>query len=65
MSETADPFLQVDSRGAIVIARMNRPETRNARTEPGHMQEFVDLCAALRRDRDAKVLVLTGNGSAF
>lgn len=61
----ANPFLIVERQGSVVIARMNRPETRNALTEPQHMQEFVDLCALLRRDREAKVLVLTGNGSAF
>jgi enoyl-CoA hydratase/carnithine racemase len=65
MTEATTPFLLVERHGAVVIARMNRPETRNALTEPHHMQEFVDLCAGLRRDRDAKVLVLTGNGSAF
>lgn len=65
MSTVATPFLIVERRGPVVIARMNRPETRNALTDPAHMQEFVDLCAGLRRDREAKVLVLTGNGSAF
>ena len=61
----ADPFLLIERRGGVVVARMNRPATRNALSEPQQMQEFVDLCAALRRDRDAKVLVLTGNGPAF
>ncbi len=60
-----DPFLLIERRGGVVVARMNRPATRNALSEPQQMQEFVDLCAALRRDRDAKVLVLTGNGPAF
>jgi enoyl-CoA hydratase/carnithine racemase len=62
---STNPFLVIERQGSVVIARMNRPETRNALTEPTHMQEFVDLCARLRRDREAKVLVLTGNGSAF
>lgn len=65
MSTVATPFLIVERRGPVVVARMNRPEMRNALTDPAHMQEFVDLCAGLRRDREAKVLVLTGNGSAF
>lgn len=65
MTDATTPFLHIERRGAVVIARLNRPETRNALTEPAQMEEFVDLCAALRRDRDAKVLVLTGNGSAF
>lgn len=58
-------FLIVERHGPIVFLRMNRPETRNALTEPQQMQEFVDVCAELRRDRDAKVVVLTGNGPAF
>ena len=61
----ANPFLLVERKAAVVIVRMNRPETRNALTEPQQMQEFVDLCAELRRDREAKVVVLTGNGPAF
>jgi enoyl-CoA hydratase/carnithine racemase len=59
------PFLLVERSGAIITVRMNRPETRNALSEPQQMQEFVDVCAELRRDRNAKVVVLTGNGPAF
>lgn len=64
MSDIA-PFLLVERQGPVVVARMNSPATRNALTEPRQMQEFVDLCAQLRRDPQAKVLVLTGNGPAF
>jgi|TARA_R110001583_G_scaffold187287_1_gene348449 enoyl-CoA hydratase/carnithine racemase len=59
------PFLQLERENHIIIARMNRPESRNALTSPEYIQEFVDLCAEIRRDRSIKVLVLTGNGSAF
>jgi enoyl-CoA hydratase/carnithine racemase len=62
---SSSPFLLVEREGAVVTARMNRPDTRNALTEPQQMQEIVDLCAELRRDRSAKVLVLTGSGPAF
>jgi len=58
-------FLQIESDGGIVTVRMNHPETRNALTSPEQIQEFVDLCAQLRSDRTARVMVLTGNGSAF
>ena len=44
---------------------MDSPETRNALSEPAQMQEFVDLCAAVKADRSVKVVVLTGNGPAF
>lgn len=59
------PFLQIEREGGIVTVRMNHPDTRNALTTPEQIQEFVDLCAELRRDRSVRVMVLTGNGSAF
>ena len=59
------PFLIIERDGAVVTARMNRPQTRNALTEPAQMEEIVDLCQTLRRDGSAKVLVLTGVGTSF
>lgn len=59
------PFLQIEREGGIVTVRMNHPETRNALTTPEQIQEFVDLCADIRRDKSVRVMVLTGNGSAF
>jgi len=50
---------------AILTVRMDSPETRNAPTDPSQMQEFVDLCAMVRADRSIKVVILTGNGTAF
>ena len=61
----AAPFLVTERDGAVLTVRMNRPDTRNALSEPGQMAEFVDLCSALRRDLSVKVVILTGNGSAF
>lgn len=58
-------FLQIEREGGIVTVRMNHPETRNALTTPEQIQEFVDLCADIRRDKSVRVMVLTGNGSAF
>lgn len=60
-----NPFLLIEREGAVVTARMNRPETRNALTEPAQMQEFEELCRSIRNDRSVKALVLTGVGSAF
>ncbi|PHR83379.1 MAG: enoyl-CoA hydratase [Colwellia sp.] len=59
------PFLIIEREGAVITARMDRPETRNALTEPQYIQEFVDLCSVIRLDTTIKVLILTGNGSAF
>ena len=58
-------FLSVEREDGVVTVRMNRPETRNALTDPAQMQEFADLCSDLRRDPSAKVMILTGAGSAF
>lgn len=60
-----NPFLLIEREGEVVTARLNRPETRNALTEPAHMQEIEALCSSIRTDRRVKVLVLTGEGSAF
>jgi len=59
------PFLILEREGAILIVRMDSPETRNALSTPSQMQEFVDLCAKVRADGSIKVVVLTGNGPAF
>ena len=59
------PFLQIERACGIVTVRMNHPDTRNALTTREQIQEFVDLCAELRRDMSVRVMVLTGNGSAF
>ncbi|MBS0349203.1 MAG: crotonase/enoyl-CoA hydratase family protein [Proteobacteria bacterium] len=59
------PFLIVEREDAILTVRMDSPETRNALSEPAQMQEFVDLCSAVKADRSVKVVVLTGNGPAF
>lgn len=58
-------FLKQERAGAVLIVTMDSPETRNALSLPSQMQEFVDLCAQMRRDHSIKVLVLTGNGPAF
>jgi enoyl-CoA hydratase/carnithine racemase len=60
-----NPFLLVERDGAILTVRMNRPETRNALSEPGQMKEIVDLCAQLRLDRSVKVVILTGVDNSF
>jgi enoyl-CoA hydratase/carnithine racemase len=59
------PFLAIERDGAILTVRMDSPATRNALSTPSQMQEFVDLCTAVRLDRGVKVVVLTGNGPAF
>jgi len=60
-----NPFLLTEQDGAVLTVRMNRPDTRNALSEPHQMQEFVDLCTRVKRDTTVKVIILTGAGSAF
>lgn len=60
-----NPFLITERDDAVLTVRMSRPETRNALSDPQQMQEFVDLCAQIRRDKSIKVVILTGVGSAF
>jgi enoyl-CoA hydratase/carnithine racemase len=58
-------FLSMEREGDVVTVRMNRPESRNALTDPEQMQEFADLCNDLRRDTSVKAMILTGSGNAF
>jgi enoyl-CoA hydratase/carnithine racemase len=60
-----NPFLSTEREGDIVTVRMNRPDTRNALTDPAQMQEFSDICFQLRHDASVKAVILTGAGSAF
>ena len=58
-------FLQVEREGAIAIVTMNRPQTRNALSDPDAIEALLALCEAVNRDLSVRVLVLTGAGPAF
>ncbi|MFU1939606.1 crotonase/enoyl-CoA hydratase family protein [Bordetella hinzii] len=58
-------FLQIEREGGIVTATMNQPETRNALTGNTAVDEFVALCADIRRDAGVKVLIITAAGPIF
>jgi enoyl-CoA hydratase/carnithine racemase len=58
-------YLLTDREGDVVTVHMNRPESRNALTDPEQMQEFTDLCGDLRRDLTVNAMILTGAGKAF
>ncbi len=58
-------FLQIERDGGIVTATMNQPETRNALTGNTAVEEFVALCADIRRDATVKVLIITAAGPIF
>lgn len=57
-------FLIIDRNGAVVTARLNRPDTRNALTEPTHMQEIEALCRSIRVNRSGSRQRLPGQARA-
>ena len=58
-------FLKIERAGAVVTVTMDRPEDRNAITDPGQSAEFVALTEELARDRSVRAMVLTGAGKSF
>ena len=53
------PFLKIERDGAVVIATFNRPDDRNAITDPWQSEEIVQFCADMTRDRSVRAIVLT------
>ncbi len=58
-------FLKIERDGAVMTVTMDRPDDRNAITDPGQSAEFVALAESLARDRTVRALVLTGAGKSF
>lgn len=63
MTENATVTLE-RLEGDILVARLNRPDRMNAMNRD-MFDDLESLCAALNRDRTARVLIITGAGSAF
>ncbi|MXO76038.1 crotonase/enoyl-CoA hydratase family protein [Altererythrobacter aerius] len=59
------PFLNIAREGAVMTVTMDRPQDRNAITEPEQSAEFVALADMLARDRTVRAVVLTGAGKSF
>ncbi|AXE81847.1 enoyl-CoA hydratase/isomerase family protein [Streptomyces atratus] len=64
MTEEQGPLLVTRPSPEIVVAALHRPHRKNALTE-GMFRALADLCAELRVDTSACVLVLTGTGTDF
>jgi enoyl-CoA hydratase/carnithine racemase len=65
MEMSEKPFMIIERQGPIVVATLNRPETRNAITEIAYSEEIAEFCATMTRDMTVRAIVLTGAGSAF
>lgn len=59
MSDT--PLIQIETRGAIAIVRLNRPEKLNALT-PSMLDQLEAAAASLESDPALRAVVLTGAG---
>ncbi|CAE6821906.1 crotonase/enoyl-CoA hydratase family protein [Paraburkholderia domus] len=58
-------FLKIERDGGIMVATMNRPETRNVISDNDAVDALVNLCATVNADQSVRALILTGAGSAF
>ncbi len=56
--------LKIDHEGALTVVRFNRPEKRNAINRQMHM-ELQAVGRELAEDMEARVVILTGEGSGF
>ena len=55
----------VDRHGAVVLATMNRPDTRNSISESDMVEALEAVVTEVNRDRAVGALVLTGAGDGF
>ena len=60
-----DRFLKIDRDGTILTLTMNQPATRNVLTGNTAIDEFVDACAEVTRDKSIRAVILTGAGPVF
>ena len=58
-------FLDTQIEVSIVTLTMNEPETRNALTGNSAADEFVSACDMINKNKQIKVAIITGAGSAF
>ena len=56
--------LEYSCQDGIAVVRLNRPNKLNA-LNPEMIADLRDLATAVRSDKDARVVIFTGNGRAF
>jgi enoyl-CoA hydratase/carnithine racemase len=54
-----------EKKGNIAVLTLNQPDTRNAITDKGIIDEIVDAVQMVQADQSVSVLIVTGAGSAF
>ena len=57
--------IHFEIKDSIAHLTLNRPDIRNAITGETIVDEIVDVCHAVQKQRDINVLIVTGAGSAF
>ena len=60
-----DRFLKIDRDGTILTLTMNQPATRNVLTGNTAIDEFVEACAEVTREKSIRAVILTGAGPVF
>jgi len=58
-------FLNRDKHDHVLLLTMSSPDTRNALTGPEQFADFERTCDEINADKSIRVVVLTGEGSAF
>jgi enoyl-CoA hydratase/carnithine racemase len=60
------PRVEIDRKSdGVVVLTLNDPDHRNPLSDGMMIGGLIDALSALERDREARVMVLTGNGPAF
>src|SRR5208283_3718765 len=54
-----------EQKGPVAVLTLNCPDIRNAITGQRIVDEIVHACAVAQEEKDIRVLILTGAGSAF
>ncbi|MDX1738056.1 MAG: enoyl-CoA hydratase-related protein, partial [Alphaproteobacteria bacterium] len=60
---SAPVLLEVNDHVALVT--LNRPEALNAFSDPEMINAFLDVLDQIEKDKDIRVVILTGAGKAF
>lgn len=58
-------LIQITKEGPVTILTLDRAESMNPLGAPGDGDEFAGVAAAINRDMECRVVILTGAGRAF